>query len=253
MTADRALWKELLQPGAGETDAAYHFNPREDLISEIDAAPGLVLDLGCAAGATGQAIKERFPASRVIGLETHPAAAEAAARRLDGVIRESLESVDLGMHGIAVGALDLIIAGDVLEHLVNPWGALDRLRPYLGTSGKVIASVPNARNLVLISELLAQGEWRYERMGLLDITHLRFFTARSFRRLFEETGFRVDRIAFTLDARLGPLREQCASHERVNLQAGRFALQEMPRADFEELCVWQIIAVASPALPHVQE
>jgi hypothetical protein len=222
MTADRALWKELLQPGAGETDAAYHFNPREDLISEIDAAPGLVLDLGCAAGATG-------------------------------VIRESLESVDLGMHGIAVGALDLIIAGDVLEHLVNPWGALDRLRPYLGTSGKVIASVPNARNLVLISELLAQGEWRYERMGLLDITHLRFFTARSFRRLFEETGFRVDRIAFTLDARLGPLREQCASHEQVNLQAGRFALQEMPRADFEELCAWQIIAVASPALPHVQE
>jgi trans-aconitate methyltransferase len=241
------LWRELLQPRGAQADAAYHFNAREDLISEIDRPPRLVLDVGCAAGATGTSIKKRFPDARVVGLETHPAAAAVAAQRLDGVIRESVEAVDLAAHGIGPGELDLIIAGDVLEHLANPWGTLDRLRPYLGASGKVIASVPNARNLVLISDLLEQGEWRYERMGLLDITHLRFFTARSFRRLFEETGFRVERTAFTLDARLAGLREQCASQDQVNLQAGRFALQAMPLADLEELCAWQIIVVASVA------
>jgi hypothetical protein len=78
----------------------------------------------------------------------------------------------------------------VLEHLYDPWRALTRIRGWLATGTRVLASVPNIRNLVSLHELAA-GAWEYGPHGVLDVTHVRFFTRATLRRLFEETGYAV--------------------------------------------------------------
>jgi len=240
------VWRTHLEATDGEIDARYHSNVRHELVALISEPPRIVIDIGCAGGATGARIKQLHPAACVIGLETHVGAAKAASKVLDRVIVDSIETAKLGEHGVAVGSVDAVIAGDVLEHMVNPWRVLDRLRPFISPRGTVIASVPNARNFALLGDLVDDGEWRYDSSGLLDITHLRFFTVKSLRRLFEETGYQVTGIGFNFDPRLTGLLEQATSVEIPNLQNGRFMIQGLRPGELEELCAWQILAVAKP-------
>ncbi len=240
------VWKTHLDATDGAVEAPYHLNVRHELIGLIAEPPRIVIDIGCAAGATGARVKELHPGARVIGLETHVGAAQAASAVLDQVIVDSIETADLREHGIAPGSVDVVIAGDVLEHMINPWRVLDRLRPFLSSRGRVIASVPNARNLALLGELVDGGEWRYECSGLLDITHLRFFTVKSLGRLFQETGYEMTGFGFNFDPRLAGLLDQAAAAPIPNLQNGRLLIQGLQPGELEELCAWQILAVARP-------
>ncbi|MEO5765298.1 MAG: class I SAM-dependent methyltransferase, partial [Casimicrobiaceae bacterium] len=151
--------------------------------------PGVVLDIGCGGGATGRLVKEKFPATRVIGVELNPHAAEYARQFLDDVICGSIDDVDLAQHvgRVTIGTVLLL---DVLEHLYDPWRALMKIRTWLAPGTRVLASVPNIRNLSSLDELAA-GRWEYGPHGVLDITHVRFFTRTTLRRLFEETGYAV--------------------------------------------------------------
>jgi hypothetical protein len=88
---------------------------------------------------------------------------------------------------VAIGTVLLL---DVLEHLYDPWRALTRIRTWLAAGTRVLASVPNVRNLVNLHELAA-GAWEYGPHGVLDVTHVRFFTRITLRRMFEETGYAV--------------------------------------------------------------
>ena len=106
---------------------SYHQNPRVEIASFINAPPGVVLDIGCGGGATGKLIKEKFPGTRVIGIEMNPHAAAYARQFLDDVICASIDDVDLAQH---VGAVTIgtVLLLDVLEHLYDPWRALVRIR-----------------------------------------------------------------------------------------------------------------------------
>ena len=170
-------------------DPQYHQNPRVEVASFINEPPGVVLDIGCGGGATGKLIKEKFPGTRVIGVELNPHAAAYARQFLDDVVCASIDEVDLKQHvgEVAIGTVLLL---DVLEHLYDPWRALTRIRTWLAAGTRVLASVPNIRNLVSLHELAA-GRWEYGPHGVLDITHVRFFTRATLRRLFEETGYSV--------------------------------------------------------------
>ena len=170
-------------------DDSYHLSRRREIASFFDAPPGVVVDVGCGAGATGRLMKEKFPGTRVIGVEINPAAAEVARAHLDAVVCADLADVRLDdlLGGEPVGVLLLL---DVLEHLADPWRALERMRGWLAPTSRVIASVPNIRNLETL-EQIAAGEFAYAPNGVLDVTHLRFFTRASLRRMFEETGYRV--------------------------------------------------------------
>jgi O-antigen biosynthesis protein len=240
------LWRTHLTASDGAVDGLYHLNVRNELIALIPEPPRLVIDIGCAGGATGARIKQLHPGARVIGLETHRGAAQAASKLLDQVIVESIESIDLKDFRVEPGSVDAVIAGDVLEHMVNPWQVLDRLRPFLSPRGAVVASVPNVRNLALVGELVDGGDWRYDASGLLDITHLRFFTVASLHRLFEESGYEVTGVGFNFDPRLTGLLEQASSVEVPSLQSGRFMIQGVTPRELEEFCAWQILAVAQP-------
>jgi len=167
----------------------YHQNPRTEIASFINDPPGVVLDIGCGGGATGKLIKEKFPGTRVMGIESNPHAAEHARQYLDDVLCASIDDVDLTEHvgDVAIGTVLLL---DVLEHLYDPWRALTRIRGWLAHDTRILASVPNIRNLANLDELAA-GRWSYGPNGVLDITHVRFFTKQTLRQLFEETGYAV--------------------------------------------------------------
>ena len=170
-------------------DAAYHQNPRTEIASFLNDPPGVVLDIGCGGGATGKLVKEKFRGTRVIGIESNPQAAEHARQFLDDVVCANIDDVNLAEHvgNVAIGTVLLL---DLLEHLYDPWRALTRIRGWLTPDTRILASVPNIRNLANLDELAA-GRWSYGPNGVLDITHVRFFTKQTLRQLFEETGYAV--------------------------------------------------------------
>jgi 2-polyprenyl-3-methyl-5-hydroxy-6-metoxy-1,4-benzoquinol methylase len=171
-------------------DPVYHENPRIEIASFINEPPGVVLDIGCGGGATGKLIKAKFPDTKVIGIELNSHAAAYARQFLDVVIGESIDTVNLAEHigDMRVGTVLLL---DVLEHIYDPWRTLLRIREWLAPGTRVLASIPNIRNLANLDQLAA-GHWEYGPNGVLDVTHVRFFTRESLRALFEQTGYRVE-------------------------------------------------------------
>jgi 2-polyprenyl-3-methyl-5-hydroxy-6-metoxy-1,4-benzoquinol methylase len=165
----------------------YFLHTRPELIPFVPENIKTVLDVGCAAGAFGQSIKEKFKAV-VWGIEPNATAAELAATKLDKVIHANFDShLDLGSQ-----QFDAIFFNDVLEHLVDSHGALVQAKKYLTDGGSVIASIPNILHFEAIYPILRNRDWKYEEAGVMDKTHLRFFTRKSMIRLFEECGYQVD-------------------------------------------------------------
>ena len=88
---------------------------------------------------------------------------------------------------------DLIVCNDVIEHLPDADAFVQSVRTKLVPGGHIMASIPNMRHWEVLWQLLVRRDWKYGREGILDRTHLRFFTERSIRRLFEDAGFVVER------------------------------------------------------------
>jgi len=185
------LWQSHLGANTG-FDPGYHTNPRVEIMSFLTEPPGTVLDVGCGGGATGRLVKEKFPGTRVVGIEINAAAAEHARGNLDRVVCASIDDVEPArdMPGEEISTVLLL---DVLEHLYDPWRALARIHGWIAPGTRVVASVPNIRNLATLSDI-AGGRFDYEANGVLDITHVRFFTRGTLRELFEQTGFDVRRL-----------------------------------------------------------
>jgi len=182
------LWETHLGNEA-PFDAAYHMNARVEIASFLNDAPGVVLDIGCGGGATGKLIKEKFPGTRVIGIELNSHAAEHARQFLDTVICDSIDNINLVDH-LGNLRIETVLLLDVLEHLYDPWRTLRRVHTWLQRGVRVIASVPNIRNICTLDQL-AGGHWDYDKNGVLDITHIRFFTKATLRELFEQTGYQI--------------------------------------------------------------
>lgn len=219
----------------------------EPMLRAIDGAPRRVLELGCAAGMLGKTLKERFPDAHVTGIEAGKAAAALAATRIDRVIAERIERVDFAACGFAAGEFDTVLAGDVLEHLVDPWGALLAVRPYLAPGGQVVASIPNVRNLQVVQSLVLDGRWQYAERGLLDVTHLRFFTFEEIRAMLAQTGYVLEHFLFTLSPALVPLFNRIEGQEKVTLRFGRLSITDVTRREAVEFCAEQFVVRARPA------
>jgi 2-polyprenyl-3-methyl-5-hydroxy-6-metoxy-1,4-benzoquinol methylase len=148
-----------------------------------------VLDVGCGAGAFGRLLKSRRNLE-VWGIEVDPRAAEQASHYLNCVLIGTFpDRVELPEH-----FFDCIVFNDVLEHMVDPWDALRQAQKYLAPNAYIVASVPNVRYLPVLCRLIVRGEWKYTPTGVLDKTHLRFFTKKSMLELFDDTGYDVLRI-----------------------------------------------------------
>ncbi len=222
-------------------DGGYFEWDRPELLALVPLAARRVLDVGCGAGRLGAAVKARQQAF-VAGIEYDPGAAAAARRRLDQVVAGDIEELD---PGFAPGGFDAVICGDVLEHLREPALVLRRIRDWLAPGGVVVASIPNARHHGVIAGLLA-GSWTYEAAGLLDHTHLRFFTRRGVEDLFHQAGLRVLRTG----AVPGPGYEGWAAQGRPGaVRVGRLSIEGLAPEEAEEFYAYQLLAVAEPARP----
>lgn len=146
-------------------------------------AGGSVLDLGCASGGLLAALAPG--AGRRVGVEIDPVAAAAAAAHADAVHAGSVDSVDLGSE-----RFDVIVLGDVVEHVADPLAVLRRAASWSAPDGRVVVSLPNVAHWSVRLALLA-GRWDYADSGILDDTHLRFFTWRTGAELVESAGLRV--------------------------------------------------------------
>src|SRR5512141_3498449 len=131
VAAASPAWRTSLDV-EGQDAGHYPDHVNAGLLDMLAFAPRRALELGCAGGAFGAAVKARHPAAHVPGIEAGRAPAVKAATRIDRVIRARIEDIDFAAHGIAHGEIDTVIAADILEHVVNPWSVLERLKPFLG-------------------------------------------------------------------------------------------------------------------------
>ena len=168
-----------------------YVGPREDILRLVPAGVSRVLDVGCSVGTLGLALRER--GARVTGVEIDPRMGAAARQRLDEVHIGSVEDEAL-FEGLGESTFDCIIFADLLEHLIDPWSALERFAERLAPDGVVVASLPNIRHYTTIRTLLFQGYWPYRDRGIHDRTHLRFFTLRNIRELFDSSGLTIRKL-----------------------------------------------------------
>jgi 2-polyprenyl-3-methyl-5-hydroxy-6-metoxy-1,4-benzoquinol methylase len=167
----------------------YYGDPRPDVQAVVAAAGRRVLDVGCAGGALGAALKAAG-AAFVAGVEQHPEAAAAARARLDALVEGDLLTAALPF---APASFDYIVFADVLEHLPDPDAALRRYLPLLAAGGRVVVSVPNMRFWLVLLRL-AFDRWAYTDSGIRDRTHLRIFTRRSLVALLASAGLRLEHL-----------------------------------------------------------
>ncbi|BBO21294.1 MAG: hypothetical protein AMXMBFR31_30270 [Candidatus Desulfobacillus denitrificans] len=169
---------------------AYYATERPELLRFLGphGSFGRVLDIGCASGVLGMQLLRAGLAGTCDGIELHEAAARLAGTRLRRVWQGSLESV---AGKVSWQDYDLIVMADVLEHLVDPWAALRRLRNEAAAGVRLLVSVPNVRHYRVSLPLLLRGEFRYEDAGIMDRTHLHFFTRGSLEETLKECGWAV--------------------------------------------------------------
>lgn len=148
----------------------------------------MYLDVGCAAGLLGKAIKNCRKDAEIYGIEFNPEYARQAEHYLNGVVCGDVEKIDLQSIG---KKFDCIIYADILEHLKDPWTILRTHRSFLTREGSIAVSIPNIQFIGILLSLLF-GNWNYTESGILDKTHLRFFTKKTLRKLMDDTGFEIE-------------------------------------------------------------
>lgn len=163
-------------------------------ILELVGGNKRVLDIGCATGYLARALVAQ--GCTVSGVEYDADAAEQARPTLDRLVVGDLETLDL-VESFGPEQFDALVFGDVLEHLRDPLAVLRRARPLLARGGCVVISVPNIAHGAARLALL-KGRWEYRQLGLLDTTHLRFFTLASVREMLREAGLAAVEVRRTI-------------------------------------------------------
>jgi len=161
-----------------------YIGPRDDIVQLIPNGVTRVLDIGCSIGVLGESVKLKNGAE-VAGIEVDKEIANVAKDKLDRVIVGDVEKINL-LDYFSSNYFNCIIFSDVLEHLKEPWDVLKNAIKFLNDNGVVIASIPNVRYYTTILRLMLKGYWPYEERGIHDKNHLRFFTFRNIKEMFQD-------------------------------------------------------------------
>ncbi len=145
--------------------------------------PLRILEAGCGCGGTLLQLKNIYKNSELHGIELNENSALIAKNFANIIVANLEEDLDYPNE-----FFDYIILADVLEHLYDPWAVLKNIRRYLKKDGYLLASIPNITHVSVIRKLL-QGKWTYENAGILDRTHIRFFTFYEIERMFAGSGY----------------------------------------------------------------
>ena len=182
-------------------DLNYYSNSRNDMLNFIEADRSeniKVLEVGCGCGATLSKIKYLWPNAEVAGIELLDNVARIGANNYD-IIQGNIETMQLNYQK---EYFDYVIFGDVIEHLFNPEETLKKIRAYMKNDGHLIVSIPNIMNITVLLPLL-RGEFRYMGYGILDKTHVKFFTIKSAVEKKNKSGFKSESYVCILNEMLG--------------------------------------------------
>lgn len=229
-TTDREPQDERLEVGG------YYRSPRPELAVHVPMHTPRMLDVGCGAGEFGRALKAERGVQHVTGIEIVESAWTMATRVLDEAIFGNIETLDLPFPD---EHFDCITCGDVLEHLVNPGEVLMKLKRVLAPGGTLVASIPNARFYQVV-EMLGNGRWIYQDAGIMDRTHLRFFTAVEMVELFRGAGMRVRTIA-----PLSMMREDALPISKDGfIELQKMRIGPLSPAEHRDFLVYQYLVIA---------
>jgi len=159
-----------------------------DLLDRIPLDAEVILDVGCHKGMLGAVYRLRNPRARVFGVDHDSAAVRVAAMRLTEAVCLDIETDPLPFE--VAGGYDCIIYGDVLEHLRDPWRVMREHAALLSPRGVMLICVPNAAHWSVVLKLI-NGSFDYENQGVLDRTHLRWFTLATMEKALKETGLQL--------------------------------------------------------------
>lgn len=225
-----SVW-HLLRQSDREYDPVYHQHARDDILSLSLRQPRVVLDVGCAAGATARLLKERFPDVVVLGVEPNSHLESMARQVCSEFYAQTIEQFLADRPALWLGKVDTVILGDVLEYLVDPFHCLEELHALLSEDAQVLVSLPNIRNASLLDNL-AQGDFSYQPAGILDVTHLRFFTRRDAEQLFVQAGYGVGETKFVVDRRSESLLNRLDGKEA---STPHLTIRGVDSSDFRDL------------------
>jgi 2-polyprenyl-3-methyl-5-hydroxy-6-metoxy-1,4-benzoquinol methylase len=175
---------------------SYYSNVRADILALIKGTGLRMLEIGCGTGSTLLYAKERGIAADVVGVEYVQSVAGTAQSR--GVRKVYTGDFTLAATKIrrAEKPFDVIIMGDVLEHMVDPWAALRLAHGLLAEGGQVLASIPNFRYWRVMFNVFFRGDFRYAEDGIMDKTHLRFFCRKNIIEMLS-ADFEIQQICAT--------------------------------------------------------
>ena len=183
--------------------SSYYEFERPEMLMYIPKSTSFCLDIGCGAGNFGAQIKRSLGCKEVWGIEIFEKAGNLAKKKLDRVI--VADAVD-AVNKLPNHYFDCVVCNDILEHLVDPYGLLLTLRDKLSSCGTIVASIPNVRHYKNLYNLIFKRQWKYEESGIMDKTHLRFFTEVSIRDMFENAGYSVNKIEGLFETRKAKAR-----------------------------------------------
>lgn len=165
----------------------YFSADRRDMLPFIPADVKTSLEFGCGAGSFSRLLKEKY-GTETWAVEIDSQAAQMASKVLDKVI---CEDATASLAKLPAGYFDCISMFDFLEHLQDPYSFIAAVKNKLSPNGVVIASIPNIRYFSAFRRYVFHGEWNYTDSGIMDRTHLRFFTFSSIKEFFNEQGYDI--------------------------------------------------------------
>jgi len=172
----------------------YFRNRRPEMIPFIPGEAARILEVGCGGGDFAEHLRGiRAESGRPVeiwGVEMDATAAVQASGKIDRVLQGDAADI---LPGLPEGHFDCVVLNDVIEHVLEPEELLRAVHRVLTPGAHLVASVPNVRYFFNVVNLAVHGRWDYTDEGILDRTHLRFFTRGSMVRLLEQSGFMVER------------------------------------------------------------
>jgi len=166
----------------------YYENLRVEMLDFLPSKLGTMLEVGCGSASFSEVVKQTH-GTETWGIEINDAMRELAEKRLDHLLIGDAMAL---LAELPDNYFDCVVMNDVLEHFVDPYTFLEKLKGKLSGNGVVVCSIPNVRHYTNLYNLMFQKQWRYEDAGILDRTHLRFFTENSIRDMFDSLGYEVE-------------------------------------------------------------